>query len=346
MASKEGQSKYQFEQGKHFTMITISYSTFSRLIILGHEVPVAHQDNPGKQHELTGPDPMNDQLPTGSGGYQSYKAAGKLSGKKALITGGDSGIGRAVSILFALEGAESTIVYLPEEEKDAQDTKALVEEKGGKVYLVQADLREAKNCKEVVDKAVANMGAIDILVLNHGTQMMKETIDELSEYDPLTTLPTPIHSSRWTLTDINREQWLNTFSTNIHPFFFLSKYALPHMKSGSTIITCASVNPYIGRPDLLDYTSSKGAIVAFTRALSNQQLEKGIRVNAVCPGPIWTPLIPATMNEKAQKEFTSPMGRPGQPSEVATCFVFLASADSSFISGQSLHPNGGVIVGS
>jgi len=143
-----------------------------------------------------------------------------------------------------------------------------------------------------------------------------------------------------------RDQWVDTFATNIHPFFFLSKYAVPHMKSGDTVITCASVNPYIGRPDLLDYTSTKGAIVAFTRGLSNQQLEKGIRVNAVCPGPIWTPLIPATMNEKAQSEFSSPMGRPGQPSEVATCFVFLASQDSSFISGQSLHPNGGVIVGS
>lgn len=144
----------------------------------------------------------------------------------------------------------------------------------------------------------------------------------------------------------DREQWLDTFNTNIHPFFFLSKYVLPQMKSGDTIITCASVNPYIGRPDLLDYTASKGAIVAFTRGLANQQIEKGIRVNCVCPGPIWTPLIPATMNEDAQKQFTSPMGRPGQPVEVATCFVFLAGAESSFISGQSLHPNGGVQVGS
>jgi NAD(P)-dependent dehydrogenase (short-subunit alcohol dehydrogenase family) len=163
----------------------------------------------------------------------------------------------------------------------------------------------------------------------------------------------------------DREQWLNTFATNIHPFFFLSKYTLPYLSSGDTIITCASVNPYVGRddvrtnpppqlthpltynpPQLLDYTSTKGAIVAFTRALSNQQIGNGIRVNAVCPGPIWTPLIPATMNTKAQDSFTSPMGRPGQPSEVATCFVFLASPDSSFISGQSLHPNGGTIVGS
>ncbi|KAJ5051521.1 uncharacterized protein L3040_001297 [Drepanopeziza brunnea f. sp. 'multigermtubi'] len=289
----------------------------------GHTVPVSHQSAPGKQHEMAGQSPVNDQLPTSSGGYQPYRAASKLAGKKALITGGDSGIGRAVAILYAMEGAESTIVYTPEEEKDAQDTKKLVSEKGGNIHLIQADLREASKCKSVVEEAVKNMGGVNVLVLNHGYQMMKETIGELSE-----------------------EQWLKTFDTNIHPFFYLSKYALPHMSRGDTIITCASVNPYIGRPDLLDYTSTKGAIVAFTRALSNQQLSNGIRVNAVCPGPIWTPLIPATMNEKAQKEFTSPMGRPGQPSEVATCFVFLASADSSFISGQSLHPNGGVIVGS
>jgi len=289
----------------------------------GHEVPVSHQPAPGKQHKMEGPNPVNDQFPTNAGGYQTYLAAGKLKGKKALITGGDSGIGRAIAILYAMEGAHSTIVYLPEEEKDAQETKKLVEEKGGKLDLLQADLREAKQCKDVVEKAREGMGKIDILVLNHGFQMTKDSIGELSE-----------------------EQWLKTFNTNIHPFFYLSKYTLPHMTPGSTIITCASVNPYVGRPDLLDYTSTKGAIVAFTRALSNQQLSNGIRVNAVCPGPIWTPLIPATMSTQAQKEFTSPMGRPGQPSEVASCFVFLASMDSSFISGQSLHPNGGTIVGS
>jgi len=223
-----------------------------------------------------------------------------------------------------MEGAESTIVYLAEEEKDALETQKLVNEKGGKIHLLTADLRSAQACKNIVEKAKEAMGGrINILVLNHGFQDMKETIDDLSE-----------------------EQWLKTFNTNVHPFFYLSKYVLPQMKSGDSIITCASVNPYVGRPDLLDYTSTKGAIVAFTRALSNQQVSKGIRVNAVCPGPIWTPLIPATMNSKAQEEFTSPMGRPGQPSEVATCFVFLASADSSFMSGQSLHPNGGVIVGS
>ncbi|KAG9245481.1 hypothetical protein BJ878DRAFT_15197 [Calycina marina] len=272
---------------------------------------------------MEGPDPVNNELPTSDGGFQSYKAAGKLSGKKALITGGDSGIGRAVAILYAMEGAESMIVYTPEEEKDAQETQRLVREKGGKLHLLPTDLKNQATCKTVVEKAISSLGRISILVLNHGTQKTQDTIGDLSE-----------------------EQWLNTFNTNIHPFFFLSKYVLPQMRSGDTIITCASVNPYIGRPDLLDYTSAKGAIVSFTRALSNQQIKNGIRVNAVCPGPIWTPLIPATMGKKQQSEFTSPMGRPGQPSEVATCFVFLASPDSSFMSGQSLHPNGGTVVGS
>jgi len=306
MTGNDGESKGQFESG--------------------HKVPVSDPGDlkgPGQQNTMKGPDPVNDQLPTATGGYQLYKAAGKLAGKKALITGGDSGIGRAVAILYAMEGAESTIVYTPAEEEDAQETSRLVKEKGGQLHLLSGDLQSQHTCRSVVDKAVAAMGHINILVLNHGTQSMKETIAELSE-----------------------EQWLDTFATNIHPFFFLSKYTLPQMSSGDTIITCASVNPYVGRPDLLDYTATKGAVVAFTRALSNQQVSNGIRVNAVCPGPIWTPLIPATMNEKAQSEFTSPMGRPGQPSEVATCFVFLASADSSFMSGQSLHPNGGTIVGS
>ncbi len=146
------------------------------------------------------------------------------------------------------------------------------------------------------------------------------------------------------LTMVSRDQWLHTFSTNIHPFFYLSKYALPHMKPGSVIINNASINAYIGRPDLLDYTSTKGAIISFTRGLSNQQLSKGIRVNAIAPGPVWTPLINSTMGDKQQKQFTAPMGRPAQPSEIATCVVFLASSDSSCISGQTIHCNGGTIV--
>ena len=221
---------------------------------------------------------INDQLPTVDGGFKPYIGAQKLAGRKALITGGDSGIGRAVAILYAIEGAESTIVYLPEEQKDAEETQRLVQEKGGKLHLLQADLRLQEQCKTVAEKARQLMGTINVLVLNHGTQKVQEDIGDIPE-----------------------EQWINTFNTNIHPFFFLSKYIIPHMTRGDTIITCASINHYIGRPDLLDYSSTKGAIVAFTRALSNQQLSKGIRVNTVCPGPIWTPLIPATMPSSAQE---------------------------------------------
>ncbi|MCJ1246075.1 hypothetical protein MMC30_003279 [Trapelia coarctata] len=289
----------------------------------GHKVPVSHLDLPAKQHEMKGPKPVSSELPTEDGGYQKYKAAGRLEGKKAIITGGDSGIGRAVAILFAMEGADSFIVYLPEEEKDAQETKRKVEEYGQKCYLYAADLRPSEACKKAVDEAVSKMGGVNILVNNAAYQMMVKDISDLSE-----------------------DQWIRTFDINIHPYFFMAKYCLPHMKSGDTTINNASINAYIGRPDLLDYTSTKGAIVSFTRGLSKQQVSKGIRVNAVCPGPVWTPLIPATTNEETQKEFSSPLGRPRQPSEVATCFVFLASQDSSLISGQSLHPNGGVLVNS
>lgn len=286
----------------------------------GYEVPVTHQDFPGKESKLP-VEAQYDQIPTEDGGYQKYKPANKLKGKRAIITGGDSGIGRATSLLFALEGADVLIVYLPDEEKDAQETKRLVEANGSKCHLLATDLTDKDNCKKVIDKALERLGGIDILFNNAAYQMMVDDIKDLKE-----------------------EQWIHTFNTNIHPFFYLSKYALPHMKRGSTIINNASINAYIGRPDLLDYTSTKGAIVSFTRGLSNQYVSKGIRVNAVAPGPVWTPLIPATMNEEAQKQFTSPMGRPAQPSEIATCVVFLASQDSSAISGQTIHCNGGTIV--
>jgi len=286
----------------------------------GYQVPVQHQKAPGSQRDLD-PVPLSDHIPTPDGGSQLYKAAGKLEGRKALITGGDSGIGRSIAILYAMEGADSFIAYLPEEEKDAQETKRLVEEKGRKCYLQATDLKERDNCKKLVETAVKEMGEIDILVNNHAYQMMVKDIKDLSE-----------------------DQWVHTFNTNIHPFFYLSKYTLPHMKKGSTIINNASINAYIGRPDLLDYTSTKGAIVSFTRGLSNQYVGRGIRVNAVAPGPVWTPLIPSTMTDDAIKQFTSPIGRPSQPSEIATCFVFLASTDSSSISGQTIHANGGVIV--
>ncbi|KKY18148.1 putative short-chain dehydrogenase reductase family [Phaeomoniella chlamydospora] len=286
----------------------------------GYKPPVFHQEKPGLESDMK-TKPESSNLPTEDGGFKKYKAAGKLGGKKAIITGGDSGIGRAIAILFAMEGAESLIAYLPQEEKDAQETKKKVEEHGGKIHLLQTDLRSQENCKKVVETALSKMGGINILVNNAAYQNMIENIEQLSE-----------------------EQWLHTFNTNIHPYFYLAKYSIPHMKAGDTIINNASINAYVGRPDLLDYTSTKGAIVAFTRGLSNQYVGKGIRVNAVCPGPVWTPLIPSTMTDEAMKEFTAPIGRPGQPSEIATNFVFLASEDSSLISGQSLHPNGGVVV--
>jgi NAD(P)-dependent dehydrogenase (short-subunit alcohol dehydrogenase family) len=288
----------------------------------GHKVPVTKQSFPGKETKMPSPTPLFDEIPTPDGGSQKYKAAGKLKGRKAIITGGDSGIGRATAILFAMEGADTLIAYLKEEEEDAQETKKRVEAYGQKCHLISTDLRDRENCKKVIDEAVNTFGGqIDILFNNAAFQNMVEDIKDLSE-----------------------DQWINTFNTNIHPYFYLAKYALPHMKPGSTIINNASINAYTGRPDLLDYTSTKGAIVSFTRGLSNQQVGKGIRVNAVAPGPVWTPLIPATMTEDAQKQFTSPMGRPAQPSEVATCVVFLASTDSSAISGQTIHCNGGTVV--
>ncbi|OAL36626.1 hypothetical protein AYO20_03958 [Fonsecaea nubica] len=279
--------------------------------------PVSHQDPPGKEGDLP-VEAIHDKLPTADGGWQPYKAAGKLEGKKALITGGDSGIGRAIAILYAMEGADSFIVYLAEEEEDAQETKRRVEKLGRTCHLFSTDLRRPENCQKVVDAALQAMGRVNILVNNAAYQMMQMDI-----------------------TDISIEQWHKTFETNIHPYFYLAKFLVPHMKRGDAIINNASINAYIGRPDLLDYTSSKGGKFS---PQSAWQMSKGIRVNAVCPGPVWTPLIPSTMNEDAQKQFTSPLGRPAQPSEIATCFVFLASSDSSMISGQSLHPNGGVIV--
>ncbi|GAW25543.1 putative short-chain dehydrogenase [Rosellinia necatrix] len=265
--------------------------------------------------------PQYDALPNDEGGYQKYHPAGKLEGKKALITGGDSGIGRATAVLFAMEGADSFIAYLPEEEKDAQGTKNLVESHGRKCHLHATDLTSKDNCKRLVDDAVEAMGRSNTLFNNAAYQMMVNDIHDLKE-----------------------DQWIHNFNTNIHPYFFLAKYTLPQMKPGDTIINNASINAYIRRPDLLDYTSTKGAVISFTRGLSNQFVSKGIRVNAVAPEPVWTPLIPATMNDEAQQSFTSPMGRPSQPSEITACVVFLTAKDSSSISGQTIHYNGGVIV--
>ncbi|KAF9256883.1 NAD(P)-binding protein [Marasmius fiardii PR-910] len=287
----------------------------------GHSVPPQQQNPPGSQHAMD-PPPQSEYIPTWDGSYKLYQAAGKLQGRKALITGGDSGIGRAVAILFAMEGADSFITYLPEEKKDAEDTRSFVEKHGRKCHLMEADLIKREVCKKVVENAMESMGAINFLINNHAFQRQVDDIKDLTE-----------------------DQWELTFNTNIHPFFYLSKYIVPHMKRGDSIINTSSINAYIGRSDMLDYTSTKGAIVAFTRALSNQYVGRGIRVNCIAPGPVWTPLIPSTMTKESQEQFKAPIGRPSQPSEIATCFVFLASMDSASISGQTIHVNGGTVVG-
>ena len=246
----------------------------------------------------------------------------KLKDKVAIITGGDSGIGRAVAVHFAREGADVVIVYRKEVE-DAEETQKLVEEKGRKALLLQYDVSIEANCERIVEETMETFGRIDIVVNNAAIQFPKEDLQEITE-----------------------EQWDETFRTNIYSYFFLTKAAMRHLKSGASIINNASINAYRGHKELIDYSSTKGAIVAFTRSLSTQLAEKGIRVNGVAPGPIWTPLIPSTFPGQKLKDFGSdtPMKRAGQPAEVATCFVFLASDDASYITGQVLHPNGGTVL--
>lgn len=290
-----------------------------------HKPEIESQNVPGLQHEMRS-EPINAQLPSGVNqgtAIEHYRPAGKLQGKSALITGGDSGIGRAVAILFAKEGATVAINYIPErEEKDAQETRRLVEESGGTCHLIPQDIVGVKNCNEIAEKALKLLdGHIEVLVNNAGYQMECEKLE-----------------------DLPAEQIEYTFQVNILSMIYLTKAVLPHMKAGASIINCTSINAFKGHPKLIDYSSTKGAILAFTRSLSQQIVgSRGIRVNAVAPGPILTPLIPATMGEASRDSFgmTTPIGRPGQPVEVATCFVWLASSDSSYITGQTLHPNGG-----
>lgn len=253
---------------------------------------------------------------------EQYKAAGKLAGKRAVITGGDSGIGRSVAVLFAKEGADVAVVYLNEHE-DAQETQRLVQREGRRCELISGDVGEESFCRQAVEQAVQRLGGLDILVNNAAEQHPQEGIEKIAE-----------------------EQLVRTFRTNIFGHFFMVKAALPHLREGSAIIGTASITAYKGAPELLDYSSTKGAIVAFTRSLSQALAEKKIRVNAVAPGPIWTPLIPSTFSADEVAKFgqDTPLKRPGQPEEVATCYVFLAGSDSSYMTGQVLHPNGGSIV--
>ena len=255
-------------------------------------------------------------------GASDYVGCGKLRDKVALITGGDSGIGRAVAVLFAKEGADVSVVYL-NEHRDARETKRLVEAQGRKCVLLAGDIGAEKFCRAAVTQTRRELGAIDILVNNAAEQHPQESITQITE-----------------------KQLERTFRTNIFAMFFLTKAVIPHFKKGGVIINTASVTAYRGSPELLDYSATKGAIVAFTRSLSQALAEKKIRVNAVAPGPIWTPLIPSTFPAKEVAKFGSdtPLGRAGEPEEVATSFVFLASDDSSYMTGQVLHPNGGRVV--
>ncbi len=250
------------------------------------------------------------------------KEDGKLEGKVALISGGDSGIGRAVAIAFAREGADVAILYL-NEHKDAKETIRLVEKEGRRCLAIAGDIGREKFCKDAVARTVKTFGRLDILVNNAAEQHPQKGLEKITE-----------------------KQLERTFRTNIFSYFFLAKAALPHLKKESAIINTTSVTAYRGSEHLLDYASTKGAIVAFTRSLSANLAKKKIRVNGVAPGPIWTPLIPSTFPAKQVAEFGSdvPLGRAGEPSEVAPCFVFLASEDSSYMTGQVLHPNGGEII--
>lgn len=285
------------------------------MTISADQIPAQTQDRqPALESEMT-PSPIYDR--------DSYKGSEKLKGKVALITGGDSGIGRAVAVLYAKEGANVAISYL-DEQGDAEKTKQEVEALGRKCILLPGDISNEVFCQELVQKTVDQLGKLDILVSNAAEQYTEKDWEE-----------------------IDAARLGSIFSTNVFPMFYLTKAALPHLKEGSSIIITTSINAYKGNDSLLSYSTTKGANLAFLRSLSQRVLDKGIRVNGVAPGPIWTPFIPDAMPAESVEGFGKqvPMKRPGQPVEVATCFVFLASEDASYMTGQVLHPNGGVVVG-
>jgi NAD(P)-dependent dehydrogenase (short-subunit alcohol dehydrogenase family) len=280
----------------------------------GKKQPPQHQSRqPGVESKMT-------PKPEAEAPHQI--GTGKLDGKTAIITGGDSGIGRAVAIAFAKEGANIVISYLNEHD-DAKETQSLVQKEGAECVLMPGDVGDEDVCKKIVDKAVKQFKRLDIVVNNAAEQHPQERLE-----------------------DISKKQLERTFRTNIFSYFFLSKAALPHLKKGATIINTASVTAYRGSSHLLDYSSTKGAIVAFTRSLSQALADREIRVNGVAPGPVWTPLIPSTFPADQVEEFGQkvPMGRVGEPSEIAPSYVFLASEDSSYMTGQMLHPNGGEVI--
>lgn len=277
--------------------------------------PQSQSRQPGRQHKM---DPQPRII------RDDYLGSGKLRDKVALITGGDSGIGQSAAVMFAREGADIAVVYL-EEQQDAERTKSMIEEAGRSCLLIKGDIGKPRFCAKAVERTVKQFGRLDVLVNNAGEQHPQDDIDEIDE-----------------------KQLLATFKTNVFSMFYLTQAALPHLKrqTGSSIINTTSVTAYRGSPGLLDYSASKGAIVSFTRSLSQKLAADSIRVNAVAPGPIWTPLIPATFGKEKVSKFghDAPLGRAGQPDECGSCFVFLASDDASYMTGQVLHPNGGEVI--
>jgi NAD(P)-dependent dehydrogenase (short-subunit alcohol dehydrogenase family) len=274
--------------------------------------PEQEQNLPGLEVEMR---------PAPDYGVDTYKGTGRLTGKTAIITGGDSGIGRAVAVAFAREGADVLISYLPAEERDAQETLQVVKDTGRNGIGMAGDITQEEQCRQLVERAVGEFGHLDVLVNNAAFQMTHSNIQELSS-----------------------EEFEHTYRTNVFAMFYLCKAALPRMREGGSIINVASVEAYKPEPMLLAYSSTKGAIVTFTKSLAQEAIQSGIRVNAVAPGPVWTPLIPATMPPDQVKQFggQSPIGRPAQPSELAPAFVFLASAESSYVAGEVLGVHGGM----
>lgn len=275
-------------------------------------IPNQSQAQPGREFKMN---PKPEII------RKNYRGSEKLKGKVALITGGDSGIGRSVAVHFAREGAHVAIVYL-EEDKDATQTKSMVEAEGSKCMVIAGDLRDAIFCEKAVSKCVDELGGLNIVVNNAAMQIAQDK-----------------------LRNIDDVQLAHTFETNIYSYFRITRAALAYLKKGDCVINTSSVTAYRGSDHLIDYSSTKGAIVSFTRSLAKNLASEGIRVNGVAPGPIWTPLIPATLDNVSTFGKDTPLARPGQPSEVGPAYVFLASEDSSYITGQFIHINGGEVVG-
>ena len=277
------------------------------------EIKAQKQPIPGKESKMN-PEPIYDN--------PEKKGTGRLRSKTAIITGGDSGIGRAISVAYAKEGCNVVIVYNIADD-DANETKKVVESYGGKALLIKGDIGDSSFCNEVVEKTLKEFKGIDILVNNAAEQHMQKSIE-----------------------DITDEQLLQTFKTNIFSMFYLTRAALPHMKEGNAIINTSSIAAFKGNKNLLDYSATKGSVSAFTRSLSENLADRKIRVNQVAPGPIWTPLIVSTLDKSAIKNFgkDTPLKRPGQPVELAEAYVYLASSDSSYMTGQTIHINGGSII--